>query len=440
VVPRVARIENTIYIDLGDDTFRAIEVTADRWKVIDAPRVLFVRSEYMQPLPEPVAGGSIDDFRPFFPTGADEDLRLLLTFLVDAYTAPEGSARPILAFDGPPGSAKTTMTDFVKRLTDPQVGGLFAPSQDERDLVIAARWNHVVAFDNASRISLKMSDALCRLTSGGGLRVRKLYTDESETVFDERRHVILNSIGDVARQADLRDRCLFVSASRLTSPRDETELGTAFEEARARLFGVLLDAAVRTLADEKRTLESDTHLPRMAGFARRGAACAPVLGWSGAEFLRAYRANIEQAALDFVEDDLVARALLAQSWHGVRNWLEKRMGTRGVPEEKIKAARSKWGDGVVWRGSATDLMDYLDERVGSVVTQKFGWPRDPRWFGRQLKQVSVALQKAGLELEYPRTGRERLVVIRRIAAGEGEPPDLDDTRVGSWDREFEDLI
>lgn len=176
----------------------------------------------------------------------------------------------------------------------------------------------------------------------------------------------------------------------------------------------------------------------MAGFARRGAACAAVLGWSGAEFLRAYRANIEQAALDFVEDDLVARALLAQSWRGVRNWLEKRMRTKGVPEEKIQAARSKWEDGVVWWGRATDLMDYLDERVGLEITQKFGWPRDPRWFGRQLKQLSVALQKAGVELEYRRTGQERILVIRRIAAGEGEPPDLDDSSVG-WDRDFEDL-
>ena len=111
-----------------------------------------------------------------------------------------------------------------------------------------------------------------------------------------------------------------------------------------------------------------------------------------------------------------------------------------MPEEEIKAARSKWGDGVVWRGRATDLMDYLEEQVGSGVTQKFGWPHDPKWFGRQLKQVSVALQKAGLELEYRRTGQERILVIRRIAAGEGEPPDLDDTSAGSWNREFEDLI
>jgi hypothetical protein len=244
-------------------------------------------------------------------------------YMADAFSAPEGSARPILVFDGPPGSGKTTMTQFAKALTDPQDGGLCAPSRDERDLVIAARWSRVVAFDNASTVSPSMSDALCRLSAGGGVRVRRLYTDEGETVFDEVRHTILNSIGDVAKQADLRDRCVFIPARRLAGRRDDAELHAAFEDARPRLFGVLLDAVARCLADEAVATLLFSELPRMAGFVIRGAACAPALGWSGSDFLSAYRANVEQAALDYVEDDLVARALLAQSWSGARLWLRE---------------------------------------------------------------------------------------------------------------------
>ena len=429
VFVRVARMDNAVYVDLGDDSFRAVEITSKGWRIVDDPPVWFVRNDAMLPLPTPVSGGSVADFKPFFSTSSDDDLRLLFTFMVDTFAAKERSHRPILAFDGPPGSAKTTMTDFVKQLTDPQVGGLSAPSKDERDLVIAARWSHVVAFDNTSTIPQRLSDALCRLTTGGGVRTRKLYSDEDETIFDERRHVVLNSIGDVAKQNDLRDRCLFISAAPLKERRDDSELREEFELARPRLLGLLCDAVSAVLASEESDQTPFSELPRMAGFARRGMACAEVFGWSGAQFLAAYRTNIEQAALDYLEDDLVARTLLSQSWRGARAWLRARLAERGVSSRRITEATSKerWGNGVVWRGSASDLLAYLEERVGWDVTRKQGWPRGSKWFGRQLKMASDSLQKAGWKIEFSRNGRDRIVEIRRIRRWDGEPPDLDDT-------------
>jgi hypothetical protein len=429
VFVRVARIGSTIYLDLGDDTFRAVEITRDRWSIIDDPPVNFVRSQRTQALPEPLGGGSIGDFRPFFPTGSDDDLRLHLTFLVDTFAAPDDVARPILVFDGPPGSAKTTMTRFAKELTDPQVGGLSALPNNERDLVIAARSNHVVALDNASTISLRMSDALSRLTAGGGIRTRKLYTDEEETVFDERRHVILNSIGDVAKQTDLRDRALFISTGRLTQRRDDEELAKAFETERGRLLGVLLDAAVAVLANEASMRLPQTAIPRMAGFAKRGVACAEVLGWSAEQFLKAYRSNIDRAAADYADDDLVAHVILSQLWRGGRAWLKARLADRRLSPQRIAEAMApeRWKEGVVWRGSATDLLDYLEEKIGPGITRKQAWPRDPRYFGRQLRMATDALRAAGWELTFERNGTERIVVIRRLKAWEGAPPNLDDT-------------
>ncbi len=66
---------------------------------------------------------------------------------------------------------------------------------------------------------LQSHDALCCLTTGGALRTRKLYTGENEVIFDELRHVILNSIGDVVRQNDLRDRCLFIWQPHVSDPK-----------------------------------------------------------------------------------------------------------------------------------------------------------------------------------------------------------------------------
>jgi hypothetical protein len=42
-----------------------------------------------------------------------------------------------------------------------------------------------------------MSDALCRLASGGSFAVRQLYTDRDEVLFQAARPVILNGIENV---------------------------------------------------------------------------------------------------------------------------------------------------------------------------------------------------------------------------------------------------
>ncbi len=72
-------------------------------------------------------------------------------------------------------------------LTDPAVVELRTLPKDERDLAIAAsRW-WVLAFDNLSYVSPQMSDAMCRLATGGGLGTRQLYTDDGEVLFDAKR-------------------------------------------------------------------------------------------------------------------------------------------------------------------------------------------------------------------------------------------------------------
>lgn len=425
VYVRVAHLEDRVYIDLGDESYRVIQVTRDGWKVEDNPGIAFVRTGSTRPLPEPKGGGAPEDFGPFFPTESKSDLRLLLTFLVDTFLAPQRAARPLLIFEGPPGSAKSTMTAFAKELTDPEVGGLFAPSKSELDLVIAARSSHVVAFDNASVVPPTMSDALCRLTTGGALRTRKLYTDDGEVVFDELRHVILNSIGDVAGQNDLRSRCLFVSARSITHRRDDAEIWEEFEEVKPTLFGVLLGAVAAALAEGDQPTISDTEFPRMAGFAKRGAACSEALGWSAVEFLDAYRANIDQAAADYLEEDLVAAAILRETWIGARSWLETRFRGKGIGEAQLSTWRRSWPEDAVWYGPASDLKAYLESKANFDLTKKQAWPRDNRWFGRKLNMADEPLRQAGWKLEEHRPGGARMKVIRRIRRWDRDPPDLD---------------
>ena len=57
----------------------------------------------------------------------------------------------------------------------------------------------------------RISDALCRLASGGSLLVRQLYTDDTEVLFQAARPALLNGIEDVIGRPDLADRAIFLT-------------------------------------------------------------------------------------------------------------------------------------------------------------------------------------------------------------------------------------
>jgi hypothetical protein len=63
---RVGGLNGRLYLDLADDTWRAVEIDSAGWRIIEGPPVRFRRPAGMQPLPVPVAGG-IDKCFEFFP-------------------------------------------------------------------------------------------------------------------------------------------------------------------------------------------------------------------------------------------------------------------------------------------------------------------------------------------------------------------------------------
>jgi hypothetical protein len=179
---------------------------------------------------------------------------------------------PLLAISGEQGSAKTVLSKMLKALIDPNVAPVRALPREERELMIAAN-NDPLAFDNLSDLPIWLSDALCRLASGGSFAVRQFYTDDDEILFQAARPLLVNSIEDVVSRADLADRGIFLTLALIREQhrRAESELWRDFEIARPRIVGALLDAAVHGV----RTLPSVrlASLPRMADFALWATAC-----------------------------------------------------------------------------------------------------------------------------------------------------------------------
>src|SRR6516162_4972095 len=191
---RVGGLDGRLYLDLGDETWRAVEIDVTGWRVIDNPPVRFRRAAGMQPLPMPLRGGSIEVLRLFLNVKTDDEFVLVVAWVLACLR--NRGPYPVIALSGEQGSAKSTFSAILRALLDPNTAPLRALPREDRDLFIAASNGHVLAFDNVSGLPAWISDTLCRLATGGGFAVRQLYTDQDEVLFDATRPVILNGIED----------------------------------------------------------------------------------------------------------------------------------------------------------------------------------------------------------------------------------------------------
>jgi hypothetical protein len=145
---RVAEREGSIWIDLGDRAWQAVEVTAYGWRIADKPSVRFRRSAGMLPLPVPMRGGKIEELDRCLNLSSEADRVLVYSWLLAALR-PRGPY-PILNLLGEQGTAKSTAARVLRSLVDPFTAPLRTPPKDERDLQISAKNSHVIALDNIS--------------------------------------------------------------------------------------------------------------------------------------------------------------------------------------------------------------------------------------------------------------------------------------------------
>lgn len=240
VFVRIAEQAGAIWIDLGDATHRAVKITASGWQVVADPPVKFRRTRGILPLPEPVQGGCLGGLRSFLNVESDEDWMLVVGWLV-AVLRPTGPF-PVLVVNGEQGSCKSTLCRVLRALVDPNSAPVRSGPRDARDLMITANNSWLLAFDNLSHLSPWLSDAICRLATGGAFATRALYTDADEILFDSQRPVLLNGIEELAARGDLLDRSICLTMPNLSESdrRTEAEFWSAFEGIRPQVLGGLL--------------------------------------------------------------------------------------------------------------------------------------------------------------------------------------------------------
>ena len=273
---RVGGLDGRLYLDLGDETWRAVEIDATGWRVIDNPPVRFRRAAGMQPLPMPVPGGSVEALRSFLNVQSDTDFVLVVAWALACLR--NRGPYPVIVLSGEQGSAKSTFSAILRALLDPNTAPLRALPREDRDLFIAASNGHVLAFDNVSGLPAWISDTLCRLATGGGFAVRQLYTDQDEVLFDAARPVILNGIEDIVTRPDLADRAVFLTLEPIPEERRRPGGGTVGGVRGRAPAHPGRAARCRWCEGLKRLPETRLEkLPRMADFALWATACETAL-------------------------------------------------------------------------------------------------------------------------------------------------------------------
>ncbi len=385
---RVGEDSGRLLLDLGGPDWRAIEMGPMGWQVIDRAPCKFLRSPAMRALPVPEAGECIETLREFV-NSDDADFNLFVAWLVAALR-PRGPY-PILVIGGEQGASKTTVSRLARGLVDPNVSPIRAAPKDDRDLLVAAVNSWVLALDNLSAVPAWLSDALCRIATGGGFSTRTLHSDRDETVFTATRPLILNGITDLAARPDLQDRalCLSLPAIPEAQRRPEREFWEAFDARAPTILGALLDAVcagLRHLA----TTRLD-HLPRMADFALWAEAAAPGLGWEPGEFSRLYAANRAGAVQVSLENSIVAQVL--------SNYILSRVDS----DEGFS-------------GTASELLVALEADSTEAMRRARSWPRSAAELGGQLRRMAPPLRASGIAIDWRREGqgRKRMMHIRRI--------------------------
>lgn len=362
---RVAEDANGYLLDVGDEHWRAIRLSAAGFETLSLSPARFRRPKGTQALFEPDKAGTLDDLMSLVNI-RDEDQSLFVAAMCELLR-PE-TAYPVIEIGGEQGAGKSMTQKHIRRLFDPKDVSLRAEPKTVTDIFIAARNNHIVSYNNLSHLQSEYQDALCCLATGGGFATRRLYSDGDEATFDAKRPITMNGIVSLATQPDLLSRVVKFDCPRVTQRLSDSELEQRLNERGPKALGYVLTTFCQALALLPNiTIEKP---PRMMDFALLGEAVTIVMGGEAGDFMDRYNGALDAAAEQSIEGVPVIEHLT------------QFVKTRGTIETTVGK-----------------LFEELTEQCGT--RRPSAWPRSSRGFRESLKRYEPAMRLMGFVVEYP---------------------------------------
>lgn len=382
---RTARDGAGLVIDMGDTGWSIARVDATGWGVSEGGEVMFRRANRTLGLPTPDETATpTEGFSRFwkYANVTPRDRVLVAAFILGAFK-PEGPY-PLLMVSGEQGTGKSTFSRLLKRLIDPSAAPLRQPPKEPRDVLVAALNAWLLALDNLSWLPPELSDTLCRISTGGAISERTLFSNLDETLVEVQRPVVMNGIEELATRPDLAQRGIHVELDPVKRVIPESQLFREFDADAPAIFSGILNAlAVCITTHESVRIDP---MPRMADFACWAYAGLPMLGFSVTEFLDAYRANQEAGLRLGLDSAPVGRAIVT--------FMESRQE---------------------WKGTASELLACLRGLADTNDQRSKQWPKVPRALSAALTRLGPALRSAGITRESGYSGRERCIHLFRTS-------------------------
>lgn len=371
--------DGNIWYDLGSG---AVKITPKGWTIVHQPPILFMRNYSQREQVFPEKGGSIWELFDYINVKNDQDRLLLIAFLV-ASLIP-GTNKPILAISGPAGSGKSECTKTLKMLMDPTTPPSMPPITSVDELNKLALTSSVMSFDNLSSMKNSVADQFCRLATGTGVRIRKLYKTNEYIVFEAIRPIIVNGISQIITQSDLLNRAIPIELSPIEKRITDDELRESFSKAKPRLLGAMFDLLSNARAIYPTITR--TEWPRMGAFARWGYAVCEALGdgYTGESFMDAY-AKVEKIQHE--------EALHANPLALVLEWFMR--------------------DKDIWIGSSGELLASMEHPINGapseiyLYTKSSFWPDGPRSASASLRKNLNDFKEFGLIVILPKNANSR---------------------------------
>ena len=422
---RTASTDGKIYLDMCDPQWRAIEIDAEGFRIVDEPPVHFRREAGMLALPAPLAPSKIDPkrgierLREVLRLRDKRDFVVIAAWLLAALAGRSPYA--VMIFLGEPGATKTSAAYAVRSIIDPNSSPLRAKPKDPHDVFVAATHSLVVGYNNLSSVPDWLSDTICVVSEGSGESRRELFTDADESLIIACAPFLLTGIENVVKRGDLAQRTLYVHLASVPDGKRMTEqtFKARFRGAHADLLGALCAAASVGLRNEK-SLKLDS-LPRLASFFHWASACEPAL-WRRGDFRRAFAANAKDATEDVIEGEQAAsvfRRFMAEheKWEGTATQLLAdlvafvRRPVREAEAAHAQAVKDK--DDIAKEKTAAALRE-ARETARDILGDH--WPKAPNALTGKLKRASPALRNAGVRVDWPTThGEAKIIKITTTA-------------------------
>ena len=376
VYMRIAQIGQTIYIDLCNKKWQVVEVSSEDIKVLDNSPVAFTRNNKMKSLPTPTVDYDYDyDY-------AREDIKLILKHInvkEDQLPLITGwllmaiqnskAAYPVLIVNGPAGSGKTTACEMLRELVDPNAANLISQPKTSEIRVVGAE-NHVLGFDNLSKVNPDFSDALCKIATGDNQVIRELYTTNSSFTVNIKKPIMLNGIPELAKRPDLVSRSVKLTLHKIDQIKTSEQAWYDFNQDKPRIFNALLYGCCIALATYENIKIND--MTRMSDFCKFATASHLAFGWSESQFMDAYRANVKSSHVDALESSMFTTAIM-----------------------KMFERES------LFEGRPLELLEHLEDKMyaSEKIVRSSRWTKTPKGVMEALDRAEDSLAAIGINYE-----------------------------------------